>query len=256
MSWIGDLERGIGHALSDVGHALGDVVHTVESWMPDSMAQLLQGRSSGQVTAEQQLGHTTDPRELIRGDVDAVHQLSQHLQTLSSALNETADGFRRIDLGHWTGPAAEAFHRGFSTRPKAYVEAADAFTVAATVLTRYAETLTWAQAQAQHAIALYQQGEQATQNARAEYQRLATTYQRRARAWNAAVAAGTAPVGPAPEPPAKETFDPGQAARAQAQAILAAARRQRDEVATDAQHALTAATHNAPPAPAPGSSSS
>ncbi|MBV8993467.1 MAG: hypothetical protein JO287_07140 [Pseudonocardiales bacterium] len=246
MSWIGDLERGIEHTLGDVGHALDDVVYTVESWMPDSMAHALQGNSARQVTAEKQLGETTDPHELIRSDVNAVHQLSQHLQTLSSALNDTADGLRRIDLDHWTGPAASAFHQAFSKRPHAYIDAADAFTVAATEMTRYAETLTWAQAQ--HAVALYQQGEQATQKARAEYQKLAAGYHQRAQAWNAAVAAGTAPAGPAPEPPAKFT-DPGQATREQAQTLLTAARRQRDEVATNAQHTLTTATEAAPPAP-------
>lgn len=227
-----------------------NVVHAGEKALDMLMqpSKLLDNFNSHTTTPELELGQTTNPRDLIRGDPGQIQQLSQRLQHIGGAAGETASGLSRIEPAHWHGPAADAFHGAFGSQPRAWSDAATAFDTTATAAARYGETISWAQQQAQQALDLYRQGVRATAIAKTDYDRQVKQYQRQAQVWNAAVVAGTPPSGRKPVPP-RPFVDPGQAARDQAQAVLTAARQQRDEVAADTQHALATATQSAPPAP-------
>lgn len=227
-----------------------DAVHAGEKAL-DMVLQpgkLVDSFSSHTTTPERELGQTTNPRDLIRGDPSQIQQLSGRLLKIGGAAGETASGLSRIDIAQWHGPAADAFHDAFGQQPRAWSDAATAFDSAATAVARYGETISWAQQQAQHALDLYRQGVRTTAIAKTDYARQAKQYQRQAQAWNTAVVAGAPPSGPKPVPPGP-FVDPGQAARDQAQAVLTTARQQRDDVAADTMRALLATMQSAPPAP-------
>lgn len=88
-------------------------------------------------------------------------------------MEDAGDNLKRIDSGAWKGVAGDAFRQKFSYEPSRWHQAGDAFEDTATALDNYASTLRWAQGQATEAIALYEEGEAATRQARAEHDRAA-----------------------------------------------------------------------------------
>ncbi|MEU8435792.1 putative T7SS-secreted protein [Streptomyces sp. NPDC029216] len=228
--------EGVGHA----AHGVGDVLDTVgahgwadkvDDWGDDVASDL------GATVGEQQLGQTRQADELVRGKPAVIREAAAHLTDFQAAFDRVGQGMRALDSGHWKGAAADAFREKFAMHPADWLHASDACGEAANALKHYADTVQWAQEQAEQAIMLYEQGVKA----RKEW---AAAYEVKADAYTAAVRAGRDP-GPTPTP----GDDPGEAARVRAQEILTEARRQRDEAAGTAQQAVTAATEKAPAMP-------
>lgn len=90
-----------GGALDSVG--LHGAAHAVDGF-GDSVADHL-----GAQVAEQKLGQTNDPKQLVHGDVGAIRQSAGHLRKFAAAFEETAQGLKGMDTSHWTGQAADAF---------------------------------------------------------------------------------------------------------------------------------------------------
>ena len=149
-----------------------------------------------------ELGGTHDPRALVPGGPDAVAENARVLRARAQAAGDAGDGLRSIDTGAWSGPAAQRFHEKFSYEPGRWFTAGDAMQAGAGALDDYAATLRWAQGQAAEAIRLWDAGEAATRQAQAAYDAAAAH---------------------ADLPPFE---DPGEAARSQAQTVLASARDQ------------------------------
>ncbi|MFB7667265.1 putative T7SS-secreted protein [Kitasatospora sp. NPDC056138] len=251
------LENGFGKARADLGtvidgsaHLAGkgldmvglhDVAHAVDS-LGDSVADSL-----GAEVGEAQLGSTLDPKELVHGDVKAVDESAQHLQKFSAAFESTGQGLSRLDSDHWQGQAAEAFRSKFAPHPKQWLTAADACRAAGGALEQYARTVEWAQSQAQQAIDTYESAKQASEQARAAYNRDVDWYNQEAKAWSDYARSGNDP-GPAPTAPGA-FHDPGEEGVKQARELLHSARQQRDQAAESAKAAIDAVTGTAPAEP-------
>lgn len=171
-----------------------------------------------------ELSQTGDPRVLVPGDPAALHAHAAELATHGQSLVATGDNLRRIDTFEgWSGRAAEAFRDKFTPHPAQWLTAGDAHQSAAASVSRYADSLSWAQNQAGTAAHQWQQAQTASQTAAARY--------------NEAAARGgqQAPF-----------VDPGVAARDNAQGLLTNARTQLAGAGDAAAQAINAATENAP----------
>ncbi|MFB0626508.1 putative T7SS-secreted protein [Streptomyces sp. AB3(2024)] len=244
---LGKLEDGwdsakkvVGEGVDKAAHGVGDVLDQVgahgwadkvDDWGDDIASDL------GVSVGEQQLGQSQQANELIHGKPSAIRESAKHLTDFQAAFDRVGQGMKALDSSHWKGAAADAFREKFAMHPTDWLHASDACQAAAGALTHFAETVDWAQKQAQQAIDLYQQGVKASKEA-------TEAYRAKADAYEAAAKAGRDP-GPCPSPGA----DPGAEARGNAQEILAEARRQRDDAAGAAQRAIDAATEKAPALP-------
>ena len=119
--------------------------------------------------AEPELGQSDDPRELVRGDIEALRVAVGHLTELAHGFGATADGLRAIEVGAWTGAAADAFRARFAEAPSQWSRAADAFGSAARAWERFRSALAAAQHQAGMAVARFQAGAAAADRAHAAY---------------------------------------------------------------------------------------
>ena len=221
----------VGDGLNKIG--LGDAGKTVARWGDEA------GDALGYTDPEAELNESTDPTELVHGDAGKLASTVQELQKLAAGFGETGRAMSQLDTTHWTGAAADGFRSVYEPHKKQWSDAQDSCTKAAATLDAYAQTVKWAQDQAGKAIKLYQQGQQATQQAKE--QALAQQGQ-------------ALPTGPAilAEKPLAPANDPGLAARQQAQDILDRARQQRDSAGADAARAIQAAASLAPPEPSMG----
>ena len=186
-----------------------------------------------------ELGTTGDPRALVPGDPNAIWEMAGSYKRISGTFEDIGLGFRTIDDGGWTGPAAEAFHAHCETRPKRFLVAADAFVSAAAALDDYAYTLSWAQRQAAQAIALAADAESATDEPGPPRSRptFAQEVQR----------TGVVAAEPGPASPVMSRA----ALRATAVATLSGARVQLQRVGREAARKLRAASNLAPARVAP-----
>jgi YD repeat-containing protein len=158
-----------------------------------------------------------------------------------------ADGLNSIDTGHWEGAAADAFRAKFSPEPPKWSDASSAMGKASASLESYAGVVESSQSQAQHAIDLWNQGQEATKQATAAHNQQVNTYNTAADAYNAKVKAGQDPGTKPTEPGAFS--DPGQPLREEARQVLTGARQARNTAAASASAAVKAATSLAPQEP-------
>ncbi|GGO56370.1 putative T7SS-secreted protein [Streptomyces lasiicapitis] len=186
---------------------------------------------------EAQLDKTDQANELIHGNPGKIRASARHLADFHKAFDKVGTGMRSLDSAHWKGEAASTFREKFAVHPGKWLHAADACEQAARALDAYADTVKWAQGQAQDAIDLYKKGKSASDTAVEAYNKRVMTY-------NAAVASDKDP-GPRPEP----FKDPGKADMERAHEVLAEARRQRDEAGRAAAVVLKAAVRHAPAEP-------
>jgi RHS repeat-associated protein len=247
---LSDTEHAVGTVLDDGAHVVGSGLSDVGlggagQWVDrvgDDVANDL-----GAQVPEEQLGQTTDPSELIHGDPGALEQAASRLRTFSGAFGETATGLAGIDTGHWTGAAADAFRARYAPEPGKWRSASTASSRAAGSLESFAGTVRWAQGQAADAIALYAQGQRATEAAVASYNGQVAAYNQAAQAYDSKLAAhqdpGTRPVEPGP------FTDPGAALRERAQQVLSAARAERDRAGAAAATEVSSAAGLAPAEP-------
>jgi uncharacterized protein YukE len=221
----------VGDGLRHVG-AEG-VADDVEDW-GDGVASEL-----GAAVREQRLGETDQADELIHGSPSAIRASARHLADFRSAFESVGQGMRALGPGRWRGEAAEAFRAKFDMHPPEWLRAADSFEVAGRALSRYADSVEWAQEQARQAIELHRAGTRASEGA-------VRAHNEKVDAYNAAIAMSREP-GPVPPP----FTDPGLADRKHAHELLREARRQRDEMARSTQTAIASATRSAPAEPPP-----
>lgn len=180
-----------------------------------------------------QLGETTDNRALVPGVPESVHETVQTLTDRGAGLEAVGDALGRVDTPGWFGEASNAFWDTFGPEKTNWFTAADAMTSAADALSAYAETLSWAQSQAQEAVELWEQGETASSEARAAHDE------------NLAQARDLG----LPDSEVGPFTDPGEQVREQARSVLDEARAALLEAGTTAAAAFRAASGGAPGAP-------
>ncbi|MEW1826506.1 putative T7SS-secreted protein [Streptomyces sp. NPDC088196] len=209
-----------GDALDKVG--AHDLANKVEN-AGDRIASDL-----GATPGERQLGQSDQPKDLVHGDAKAIRATAKHLTDFYTAFDKVGDGMRRLNSSSWQGEAAEAFRKKFAMHPTKWLQAADACDAAGKALSSYAETVEWAQGQAQDAIDLYGPGKRASDAYKADVAKHKDDDKQQ-------------------EP----TTDPGAAAVERAHEILNEARRQRDEAGRTAASAVRKALAHAPAEPPP-----
>jgi uncharacterized protein YukE len=188
------------------------------------------------------LGQTNDPKVLIPGNPEAVTATAEAMTAYGDELHNAGQGLRTIDTTEgWSGQAADNFRAVYHGQPTHWLVAGDAFHAAASALTQYAGTLTWAQHQAGVAIQLWNDGQAATAAARAQHDQAVQYAQRQAAAQTAAGTPTTAPDIP--------FVDPGEGTRAAARDTLTRAHSQLDSAAATAAKAVGRARDQAPPKP-------
>ena len=173
-----------------------------------------------------ELGTTSDPKALIKGEPSQVEANASRLSDESTRVAGLADDVDAITVAGWSGgfgqPAYESARSAEQDKWKTY---ADLLKQAGSALSTYAGALTTAQGKAADAIAKWKQGEELTQAA-------VTTYNNAVDAYNAYVnrpvpvpSIGGGPVPPSIGPGKPGPFvDPGQSLRDEAQQILDDAR--------------------------------
>lgn len=180
-----------------------------------------------------ELGQTSDPKELVPGDAERVHETSWSLRAHGDVLCQAGEGLRRIDTTDgWSGRAADAFRDAFDGEPGRWVAAGDAFHEASRALDTYVSSLTWAQGQAAEAIRLWNEGQAATSKAESEH------VQAVAKAQHEGDATASVPF-----------TDPGEAKREAARQILDRARSQLTSASDTAAEAVGRARDQAPEKP-------
>ncbi|WKK26697.1 RHS repeat-associated core domain-containing protein [Streptomyces olivoreticuli] len=233
-------KRGLGEAVEWGGHKVADVADdlgfhgaakSVDDWSDRTASGL------GAEVGEKQLDETDDPKELVHGDAKRIEATAGHLRSFRTAFNTAHAGMQKIDPSQWKGEGSDNFAQKFAEHAPKWAHAADSCQDAATALSAYAHTVTWAQAQAKEAVRLYKQGKEAAKAARDAYNKAADAY-------NAKVKAGQDPG--APPPPCT---DPGIADREEAQRVLTEARKQRNTAAAAAQAHIDKAVELAPKLP-------
>ncbi|WP_432036575.1 putative T7SS-secreted protein [Streptomyces cucumeris] len=160
------------------------------------------------------LGETDDPKKLVPGSPEAVEADAKTLSSNGASMADVGEGLKAVDTGNWTGEASSSFTDSFFEQPAKWLRTSAAVAAASNALGRYASTLRWAQKQAAEAIAVWEEGEAATKEARSEYDK--------------AVAEAPADAG------VPSFSDPGEAHRDHAEYLLAEARKQVEEAAGDA----------------------
>lgn len=188
------------------------------------------------VGLEPDLGQSADPRELVRGDGEAVRATVAHLVALADGFRATAGGLRAIDTGAWTGPAACAFRARFAAAPTQWSRAAEAFGSAAQAWERFRSALVAAQERAGAAVVRFQTGAAAALRARAVYAAEVERYL-------GGLATGH---NPGPEPLLDES---GMDEMGAARRMLAGARAVRDGAAAEATRRIVEAAALAPDPP-------
>ncbi|MFF7144309.1 putative T7SS-secreted protein [Streptomyces nodosus] len=221
----------LGEGLDYVG--LHDWAHGVEDW-GDGIASDL-----GATPGEKQLGQSDEAKDLVHGDPGKIRESAKHLRDFHGAFDKVHQGMRKVDSSDWKGEAGDTFRKKFGVHPTKWAQAADACHTAAGALESYAESVTWAQGQAEEAVELYNKGVKASKDA-------ADAYNKKVDAYNAKVKANQDP-GPKPEP----FQDPGKVDIRSAVQKLAEARKQRNTAASEAQSKVKAALAHAPAEPPP-----
>ncbi|MFE4518049.1 putative T7SS-secreted protein [Kitasatospora sp. NPDC056783] len=117
------------------------------------------------------LGQTSNPKDLVPGDPEAIASTAAWLKSYGDTLHSTGEGLKRIDTTEgWSGKAGDAFRAAFKGEPQKWLEAGDCFHDAATALTIYKATLEWAQGQAADAIRQWGEGQAASDRAKSEHE--------------------------------------------------------------------------------------
>lgn len=240
---IGNAADGMAHQVGSGLNAVGPhgAAHAVDS-VGDKVADTL-----GSDVQEMQLGETDDPKELVRGDFDAINKTADHLRKFAAAFGETAQGMTRMDSSHWQGKAASAFREKFDPHPKQWSTAQEACQSAAKAWADFAQTVQWAQGQAAQAVSLYSKATQESEQAKAAYSKQTEEFDKSVAAFNSVGSAGHDP-GTTPQQPGA-FVDPGAADAQHARQLLDDARMQRDSVAAEAKAVIESATNLAPAEP-------
>ena len=191
----------------------------------DDLGDKIADLAGGEIK-ERELGQTTDPKELIRGEPSAIHDATETLRKLGDSIGKTGDALRTVNTADWTGSAAEEFHTEFAKQPKLWWEGSDAMGKAAGVLDGWYHEVTAAQAKAADAIAKWEAADTEETNKKKQWNALSDEQKSKT-----------------------QLVDTWTSIRNEAREILRGARSQRDNAAASAAAALAAATESAPTEP-------
>jgi RHS repeat-associated protein len=247
---IGKAKKKAGEIIDDGAHIVGDGLEHVglddaANWVEDHGDRIAD--DLGAHVAEQQLGQSEEPDELLHGDPAKIREAVLHLAKLSLAFDTGHTGLTHLDPGDWDGAGAEAFRAKFKTQPAKWAHAATACAQAGLALETYAETVDWAKGQAKEAVRLWKQGTAARKTAADAYNKAVDQYHDDVDTYNDKVDDGKDP-GTKPVKPGAFT-DPGAKDKQTAKDTLNAARKQRDSAATAAEAKVKEATGLAPSKP-------
>ena len=173
-----------------------------------------------------ELGTTTDPKALIKGEPSQVGANATRLSTESTRISGLADDIDAISIPGWSGGYGEpAYAASRSAEQDKWSAYADLLKQASTSLSTYAGALTTAQSKAADAIAKWQQGEDATKQAVSDYNASVDAYNSYVNRQVCVPSYGGGPTTPSIGPGKPGPFvDPGQALRDEAEKILEDAR--------------------------------
>ncbi|MEU4311423.1 putative T7SS-secreted protein [Nocardia sp. NPDC024068] len=182
--------------------------------------------ATGGDVEERELGESEDPTELILGNPAEIGSTAQTLNDMSAALESTGEALKQIDSANWVGDGADAFNEVYDKQPKLWFDGADAMADAAAAMTAWHNVVKTAQGKAADAID--------------EWKAAAREEQRVISWWNSLTGEQQA------QTTVVDTWTP---MRNNARAILRNARIARDNGATVAVSAISAATDKAPAEP-------
>ncbi|WP_249374703.1 putative T7SS-secreted protein [Streptomyces sp. I05A-00742] len=244
-------KKQVGKGVRFVSHEVGDGLDAVGlHGLADDMDDFGDNFASrmGAHVNEQQLGQTEEANELVHGKPGEIRSSASHLTDFAAAFGRVRDGMARLDSEHWKGKGADAFRAKFAMHPSQWAHAAKACEDAAKALTRYEETVTWAQGKAKDAITLYKEGKREQKEAFDAYKAQTEAFNQAAKEYNAKLDDGKDP-GPRPTPPGS-CPNAGADKMRHAQEILTNARTQRNSAAEAAATAVKGALAHAPKKPA------
>ncbi|MFE9648986.1 putative T7SS-secreted protein [Streptomyces sp. NPDC006365] len=244
VEWAGNRVEDAGNwtadRLDDVGWESG------ADWVREQSRSV--ANRMGAEVDEMDLGQTEDKTKLIYGSPAELDATAKKLRAFQTAFDDTGDGLRGLDSSRLKGEAAEALRIAVSTQPPKWYAAADACAKALGALDAFADTVTWAQGQAQAAIDKWKEGVKASEDAADAHRTKVDGYNAAVDRYNASPADERDPSSLPPRP--AETFhDPGKQLMQDAQDILAEARKQRNSAAETARTAVRAARDMAPEKP-------
>ncbi|USQ83976.1 DUF6531 domain-containing protein [Streptomyces phaeoluteigriseus] len=244
VEWVGNRVEDAGNwtadRLDDVGWESG------ADWVREQSRSV--ANRLGAEVDEMDLGQTEDKTKLIYGSPSKITATAAKLRAFQKAFDGTGDGLKGMDPARLKGETAEALRTAVSTQPPKWYNAADACTKAVGALDAFADTVTWAQGQAQTAIDKWKEGVKASENAADAHRKKVDDYNSAVDRYNAQPADKRDPASLPPKP--ASTFDdPGKKLMKDAQDILAEARTQRNSAAETARTAVRAARDMAPKKP-------
>ncbi|GHJ39773.1 putative T7SS-secreted protein [Streptomyces sp. TS71-3] len=260
---IGDfIPDPIEHAVEKGTEWVGDRVEDAGDWTADRLDDLgwdsgadwvrEQSRSvanrMGAQVDEMDLGQSDDKTKLVYGSPGKLRATAGHLHTFQKSFDDVGDGLKGLNSDHLKGEAAEAFRKSVHIQPPKWFTGADAFDAAAKALESFADTVSWAQGQAQTAIDKWKAGTKASEDAADAHKKKVDAYNKAADHYNAQPADKRDPSSLPPKP-GSSFPDPGKKLMQDAQDILSEARKQRNAAADTASAKIRAARDKAPPKP-------
>ncbi|WP_327349392.1 DUF6531 domain-containing protein [Streptomyces sp. NBC_01321] len=244
VEWVGDRVEDVGNwtadRLDDVGWESG------ADWVREQSRSV--ANRMGAEVDEMDLGQTEDKTKLIYGSPSKINSTVTKLRAFQSAFDGTGDGLKGLDSGQLKGETANALRTAVSTQPPKWYAAADASAKAIGALDAFADTVTWAQGQAQTAIDKWKEGIKASEDAADAHRKKVDDFNSAVDRYNAQPSDKRDPSSLPPRP--ASTFeDPGKKLMQDAQDLLAEARKQRNSAAQTARTAVCAARDMAPQKP-------
>ncbi|MDX3614880.1 putative T7SS-secreted protein [Streptomyces europaeiscabiei] len=244
VEWAGNRVEDAGNwtadRLDDVGWESG------ADWVREQSRSV--ANRMGAEVDEMDLGQTEDKTKLIYGSAGKLDATARKLRAFQTAFDDTGDGLKGLDSSQLKGETANALRTAVSTQPPKWYAAADASAKAVGALEAFADTVTWAQGQAQMAIDKWKEGVKASEDAADAHRKKVDDYNGAVDRYNAQPADKRDPSSLPPKPAA--TFDdPGKKLMQDAQDLLADARKQRNSAAETARTAVRAARDMAPEKP-------
>ncbi|MFF3000558.1 putative T7SS-secreted protein [Streptomyces sp. NPDC057950] len=244
VEWAGNRVEDAGNwtadRLDDVGWESG------ADWVREQSRSV--ANRMGAEVDEMDLGQTEDKTKLIYGSPEKINSTAEKLRAFESSFDDTGDGLRGLDSSRLKGESADALRTAVGTQPHRWYAAGEACVKAIGALEAFADTVTWAQGQAQTAIDKWKEGVEASEGAADAHRKKVDDYNSAVDRYNARPADERDPASLPPRPAA--TFDdPGQKLMKDAQDLLAEARKQRNSAAETARTAVRAARDMAPKKP-------
>ena len=169
--WVGDRVEDAGNwtadRLDDVGWESG------ADWVREQSRSV--ANRMGAEVDEMDLGQTEDKTKLIYGSPDKLRSTATKLRAFQKAFDDTGEGLKGLDSSRLKGETAEALRTAVSTQPPKWFTAPTRVEKAAAALEAFADTVAWAQGQAQTAIDKWKEGVKASRTRPTPTARRSTT---------------------------------------------------------------------------------